>query len=427
MKATISYTLDDAGRRASLIAGGDGLASQSMTVEIEPADVALMSLDNAGLLTADARYNRSRYSQDHYFSVPPSAAELLAFLRDRAVRTAEAQAAEALEAERQKVERAEKQAKKRVDAIAELRQALAGGKVLQPYGSSNYIQFGGGFDGVNLGASDPEVGPEVAQMLELAKVEREQKSQREKRLAVINAVPQPKLRPTQLEADGTYSFTCPAVSGDKAWAKHLESIDTNAKDGYAFCGPWLRAGNSEMLAAGELVIAGASNWVGSRKRGKMEYSKALFMVTPVDLIRLATDDAKSVAMKYLALDPAARVAKALSLRAKIAREHILTLAALDRTEYAGELAELDARLNAWQNVLTSCAPAETAGKAKNKAANAVAVTVDALLRAIDAQLTDFDAKQQAKIRRALVAALRDANKSEPEPVAAAGNDAAGVA
>lgn len=421
MKATISYTLDDAGRRASLIAGGDGLAAQTMAVEIAPADLDLMDMCADGSLTADARYKLSSYSLDQYFFALPSAAELLSFLRARSLRTAQALEIQRIEQSRKDAEKAALQAKKRVDAIAELRKALADGRVIQPVVSQcSYISFslgGAYYDGVNLSTDDPEVGAEVAHMLELAKVEREQKSQREARLRVITAVPEPKIRPTTLESDGTYSFTCPAVSGDKQWAKHLESIDRNAKDGFAFCGSWLRSGDPEMLAAGELVIVGASNWVGSRKNGRTEYTKALFVVTPAGLVRLCLDEqTKPIAIKYLALDPAARVAKALADRAKIAREHIETLEALDRTEYAGELAELDARLNAWQNVLTACAPAESAGKAKTKAANALAVTVDALLRAIDTQLAELDAKAQGKARRALIAALRDANKADDPAV-----------
>jgi hypothetical protein len=48
----------------------------------------------------------------------------------------------------------------------------------------------------------------------------------------------------------------PEVTGEKAWAKRVDRVDTGEKNGYAFVGEWLRAGTTEVLDNGQLVLCG---------------------------------------------------------------------------------------------------------------------------------------------------------------------------
>ena len=47
-----------------------------------------------------------------------------------------------------------------------------------------------------------------------------------------------------------------------------------------------------------------------------------------------------------------------------------------------------------------------------KTANAVATTVEALLKMIDSELANYEEKIKTKIRKALIISLRDANRTE---------------
>ena len=173
--------------------------------------------------------------------------------------------------------------------------------------------------------------------------------------AIKAAAGMPANLPAKAVGDGTFSFACPTSAGDSAWAKHLQSVDRGAKDGYCFEGPWLRAGNEETLAAGELIICGSKRWSGSKRSGAWEYSKELYVVTPAGLIKIADDDeCKAIAIKKLAQDSAERVEKSLKARAKTAGEKIEALKALGRTEYEDEIADIDGRIAAWQGVVEAC-------------------------------------------------------------------------
>lgn len=338
MRATITYALDDVGRKALLIAGGDGKAEQSATIEIAPGDVDLMDLTSDGSLSADARRGTvqdwSGWSL-YYFSAPPTDGELIDFLRTRKVQRAEGEA-------EQKAKSEAATALARDKAILELRQALAAGTIIEP--------------SQTLNADDPECGPDVARMLALAAAERDRKAGAEARLKAIKAVASiPYSYGVAPLADGTCQFTCPTSSGDSPWAKHLQSVDSGARNGYAFEGPWLRVGSEEVLTAGELVICGSKSWSGSKRRGEWQYNKELYIVTAAGLIKIADDDeCRATAVKKLAQEVGERLKKSLNYRAKIAREKAAALQAFDRTLYAGELAEIDKRVSAWQVVAAEC-------------------------------------------------------------------------
>ena len=369
MKVTIAYTLNDAGRKALLIAGGDGKAEQSTTIDIESGDIDLMSLAGDGSLSADARMGAIRRSsymgaswQDHGFSAVPDAAELLAFLRARIGQRAQVEAAEAAAAAERKAAEAAADGLRREAAILALRQALTEGKIIQPtYGclSINTCQ---------LRAGDPDCGLDVQRMLDLAAAEAAAKSGHNARLSEIEAAARmPAIIPTIALPDGTYQFTCPDSRWESAWSKHLESIDSTAKNGYAFEGPWLRANSVEILSAGDLVIAGSKSWSGSKRRGEWVYSKELYIVTPAGLLKIADDeDCKPAAIKKLAQDIPERLEQSLKARAKTAREKLLALGALDRAVYAAGVADIDSRIAAWQGVLDSCQKALEAPAADEK-------------------------------------------------------------
>src|ERR1017187_6685416 len=98
MTTRITYTLNDAGRKALLIAGGDGKAEQTVTIQIEPADLDLMTLAADGSLNADVRRGGvlsgstwERY-RTHEFDRVPSAQDLIDFLRARVALRTQAEA-----------------------------------------------------------------------------------------------------------------------------------------------------------------------------------------------------------------------------------------------------------------------------------------------------------------------------------------------
>src|SRR5260370_35730765 len=83
--------------------------------------------------------------------------------------------------------------------------------------------------------------------------------------AIESAAYIPAMRPATLLADSTYQFDMPEVEHCD-WAKQVDSIDTAAKNGYAFVGEWLpKPGNSAILAAGELILTGGKYRSGSPK------------------------------------------------------------------------------------------------------------------------------------------------------------------
>jgi hypothetical protein len=360
MQATIQYYLDEAGQKASLIAGGDGKREQSTTVEINAEQVALFGIYNSRL-AATCEYGAERTScgtwGSHRFSTVPTAAELLSFLNERETTRAAVLAEEAkTKAEKEARYKADAAAK-RVAAIAKLQAALVAREVIQPpFEGYKYLQI----DGVALNPSDEDCGPAATEMLALAAAERERKAARETRLKAIK-VGTATLRPCKALPDNQYEFDVPVSRLDNDWAKHVQAVEASKPEGYAFLGDWLKPGNTAILQVGELLLVGGKRWEGSRKHGDWAYEKKLYIVTPAGVRLICKNgDAKAKAIEYLALGRDERIAKIVSTVLKNCADNIAKLEAFDRNEYAEEVEQLDAALKSWRDLRAACQEAATA-------------------------------------------------------------------
>jgi hypothetical protein len=356
MTATVKFTLDELGRRASLIAGGDGKADQTASIEISATDIDLFSLGSDGILSADCNLGATRSWAGwagHKFSVPPAAADLIAFLRERMNQRAAADAAAKIEAEEKKVKERAAASLAREAAILALRQALAEGKVITPGCTSDSSLY---INSIRINASDPDCGIDVQRMLELAAADRARDANADAQLRRLKEIAAPaKIRLAELTPDGKHSVEIPNDLPGENWAKHVESIDSAAKNGYAFQGPWLRAGKSDILDAGDLVLVGSKAWEGSRKRGDWVHYKSLYIVTPAGLLLVAENDAaRNEAIRLLALSVSERLETIMTKAAATCERHIAAFDALDRAEYLAVLAKLDSRRASWAELLALC-------------------------------------------------------------------------
>jgi hypothetical protein len=368
MQATIKYNYDSAGQRASLIAGGDGKETQSVTIDIANGDIDLMTVASDGTLSANAAkdwkligwYPDDVHVAEHTFSTVPSPADLIVFLRERAARKIQLQAE--LDANKEAARTAaEDERRKQSDLIDA---DLAGSEAYEASGHRYY----------HLASDDPR----RAQMRARWDAQRAADAAREAHLKKVKETPMAKPRWTTLLADGTYQFDIPTPdNGD--WAKRVESVDSAAKNGYAFEGAWLsKPGQGANLPAGELLLVGGKYWSGSRKRGDWCHVKHLYVVTPAGVRYLCSGEkCKAIAITYIALSPAERIARVLAATVTAAADHIATLAALDATEYADCVTEIYARRDSWIALREACRkvldapPADEAIKDVDSAAAAI--------------------------------------------------------
>ena len=82
MKATIRYSLSEAGRKASLIAGGDGKREQVVTGDVDATALDLLSVSSDGVVSGDATREEAAYGRvTKEFDAPQSFDDLLAIMR----------------------------------------------------------------------------------------------------------------------------------------------------------------------------------------------------------------------------------------------------------------------------------------------------------------------------------------------------------
>jgi hypothetical protein len=391
MQATVKYFLDEAGQKASLIAGGDGKKEQTITIEVTNGHVDLFSIYD-GKLSASCKDGTARTSygawKEHCFSTVPSPEDLLTFLSNLKAERAAVLAGEAQEKEA-KAERDRIEAEaKRMTAIKKLADSLVAGELINPvYPSDTHLRI----DGVLLSVSDADCGVSVNHMLAAATSARDSREHREKHLKTIKDIGRANIRPTELLANGEYQFEVPTSIGED-WAKQVQVVDASKPEGYAFQGPWLKTGTTAILPAGSLVLVGGKRWEGSRRSGEWNYRKQLFIVTPAGLRLICSNgEAKAKAIDYLALTPNQRVARIIGATGKTCFEKTAELTALNRTEYADSLTELDAAIASWRELLAACA--------KSAEPEAPEITIEAPKRAFnfEDEITDLTSASHAII------------------------------
>jgi hypothetical protein len=360
MQATITYYLNEAGQKASLMTGGDGKQVQTITAEITNGHIDLFHISD-GKLSASCSQGAEKSGawgwKEHYFSAVPTVDEILAFLRVRITKRKEVEAAEA-QAKLEKDEREKTEAAtRRQAAITLLNEALVSGKVLQPsYPSYQFLDIGS--PSSRLQSTDADCGEAVTHMLARATAERERIAGHEVRMKAIKAIGRATLRTATALPDGLYQFEVPTSIGED-WGKHVQAVDASAKEGYAFIGSWLKTGTNAILHAGDLVLVGGKVWTGSRKRGEWSYEKKLYIVTPSGLRFICENSAaKAKAIEYLAMPVDKRVSTITKKVLANCADHIASFEALDRTEYADEVSEIDERIAGWRALQTACEATE---------------------------------------------------------------------
>jgi hypothetical protein len=346
MQATVRYKLSADGQRAALAAGLPASSEQTMQVEAQPEDLPLFAVHQDGSLSADARDGAiRRYGSawdEHRFDVPPTAADLGAFLRERRAGRAEVEAAEQAERDRKAAEETAERERRRQRLIDAVAMANAAGETAVPGHRVGAHQVEStDYNGLRI---TEEESPEVAALCARKRAADEAAGARSKRISALPDMPFD--LPVVATSEGYTVPVPPARFGD-AWAKVISNVDPSKRGGYALEGAWMRGAAS--LPSGAVIVVGSKEWQGSRRSGSYVHNARVYVVTPAGVIRAwSGEDATGVCAKLLAETEGERVAGAITDRIATCDKHLATLAALDRTEYAGEMDVVSERTVAWQ-------------------------------------------------------------------------------